>query len=107
MAELFATTSVAPPSVSAVALTTIWTAPDHCPKIVPWTISVAGDCAPPYEFQHWFERWPQRDDPLSTSGVYSPGVCFDGYVIGFIQSTGTLNRHPIAEDETAAMCIPK
>lgn len=57
--------------------------------------------------------WPSGNLPsdqvitATPVAIYSPGICFDGYIIGFVQSTGRLNGLSIQDSETAALCIPR
>ena len=81
----------------AVPLTTIWTPPEGCDKIVTFQANGARDgCAPRYYEEVWYNQ-----------GYYSPGICPSGYTVGCMATGLTMNFEPIKAGETAAICVPR
>ncbi|EPS38985.1 hypothetical protein H072_7242 [Dactylellina haptotyla CBS 200.50] len=80
----------------AVPLTTIWTPPAGCDRIVTFQSRGANDgCAPPQYEQIWYNN-----------GYYSPGICPSGYTVGCTAQGQTVNFETINAEETAALCVP-
>ncbi|KAK6537413.1 hypothetical protein TWF694_011600 [Orbilia ellipsospora] len=80
----------------AVPLTTIWTPPAGCDRIVTFQDNGATDgCAPPAYEMVWYNK-----------GYYSPGICPSGYTVGCTAQGQTMNYEPIKAGETAALCVP-
>ena len=80
-----------------VPLTSIWSQESGCPFPVADTFSTLS-CVPPYHMEVWYNN-----------GFYSPGICFNGYTVGFTTTSqvgATLNSESIRAGETAALCVP-
>lgn len=80
-----------------VPLTTVWTAPNDCPTIVPHGRE-----------EEWYETCapPNYEAVFVNDGYYSPGVCPSGYTVGCQPSGPSINNERILTDETVGMCVP-